>query len=87
MTDTDRNAKDSSGAYVTPSEVEAEEGLVSVDGPDGVAVTLTPDAAIETSERLLQAGSVAKGQTRAEKTPPDSGGKTAGTFADTCSPN
>ncbi len=29
---------------------------------DGVAVTLTPDAALETSERLLDAGLTAQGQ-------------------------
>ena len=40
----------------------AENGQVLVDGPDGVAVSLTPDAAIETSERLLQAAVEAQGQ-------------------------
>jgi hypothetical protein len=48
--------------YSEPSEVAAEKGEVSVDGPDGVAVTLTPDAAIETSHRLLEAGLMAQGQ-------------------------
>ena len=45
-----------------PSEVEAEEGEVLVDGPDGVAVTLTPEAAIETGDRLFTAGIKAQGQ-------------------------
>jgi hypothetical protein len=45
-----------------PSEVTAEEGDVIIDGPDGVAVTMTPDAAIETSHRLLKAGLLAQGQ-------------------------
>jgi hypothetical protein len=49
-----------------PSEVSAEEGNVVVDGPDGVAVTMTPEAAIETSERLLSTGTEAQGQ-RVEK--------------------
>ena len=40
----------------------AENGQVLVDGPDGVAVSLTPDAAVETSERLLQAAVEAQGQ-------------------------
>ena len=53
-------------AYDEPSQVEAEEGDVVVDGPDGVAVSLTPEAAIETSERLLYAGLKAQGQ-RVEK--------------------
>jgi hypothetical protein len=31
--------------YSQPSEVRAVDGVVSVEGPDGVAVLLTPDAA------------------------------------------
>lgn len=50
------------GAYATPSEVSAEAGEVIVDGPDAVAVSLTPDAALETSQRLLEAGLMAQGQ-------------------------
>ena len=54
-----------------PSTVTAEHGQVLVDGPDGVAVSLTPDAAVETSDRLLEAAVEARGQdlaaTRAEK--------------------
>jgi hypothetical protein len=49
-------------AYDTPSEVKAEAGEVVVDGPDGVAVSLTPDAALETSQRLLEGGLMAQGQ-------------------------
>ena len=45
-----------------PSEVDAEEGEVIVDGPDGVAVTLTPDAAAETGDRLLFNSAKARGQ-------------------------
>lgn len=48
--------------YDTPSEVAAEDGEVIVDGPDGVAVSLTPDAALETSQRLLEGGLMAQGQ-------------------------
>ena len=48
--------------YEEPSEVAAENGKVLVDGPDGVAIALTPDAALETSERLSQAGAEAHGQ-------------------------
>jgi hypothetical protein len=48
--------------YDTPSEVNAEGGEVIVDGPDGVAVSLTPDAALETSQRLLEGGLMAQGQ-------------------------
>ncbi|MDB5697457.1 MAG: hypothetical protein JWN69_261 [Alphaproteobacteria bacterium] len=45
-----------------PSHVSADQGTVVVDGPDGVAVSLTPEAAVETSERLLRAGTQARGQ-------------------------
>jgi hypothetical protein len=48
--------------YSEPSEVAAEQGKVVVDGPDGVAVTITPDAAVETSHRLLESGLEAQGQ-------------------------
>ena len=49
----------------TPSDVEAEKGEVMIDGPDGVSVSLTPEAAAETSDRLLKGASQAQGQ-RAE---------------------
>jgi hypothetical protein len=48
--------------YTEPSKVEAEDGNVIVDGPDGVALRLTPDAAIETSDRLLWGAAEAQGQ-------------------------
>lgn len=48
--------------YDEPSTVEAEDGEVHVEGPDGVAVSLTPGAAIETSERLFMGGVKAQGQ-------------------------
>jgi hypothetical protein len=48
----------------TPSDVEAEDGTVYVDGPDGVAVALTPEAAKETSDRLLEKSAEAGGQRR-----------------------
>ncbi|WP_028969325.1 hypothetical protein [Sphingomonas sp. URHD0057] len=50
--------------YHDPSEVKAVDGKVDVDGPDQVDVTLTPEAAEETSERLLQQSFKARGQTR-----------------------
>ncbi len=39
--------------YDQPSEVSAEDGEVQLDGPDGVAIAFTPEAAEETSQRLL----------------------------------
>ena len=48
--------------YDTPTEVTAEDGKVVLDGPDGVDVTITPQAAETTSERLLSAAMEAHGQ-------------------------
>jgi len=48
--------------YDHPSEVTAKDGDVVVDGPDGVDVKLSPDAAIETSDRLLATATKAQGQ-------------------------
>ena len=45
-----------------PSEASAEEGHVVLDGPDGVAITLTPEAAVITGERLIEAGKRAREQ-------------------------
>jgi len=53
--------------YDEPSKVEAEKGEVLVDGPDGVAVSMTPEAAAETSDRLLDGAMTARGQQRVEE--------------------
>ena len=45
-----------------PSEVDAEEGAVLVEGPDGIAYSMTPGAAYETSGRLMFGAAKAKGQ-------------------------
>jgi hypothetical protein len=45
-----------------PSDVSAEEGEVQVDGPDGVAIAFTPEAAEETSQRLLLGAMAAHAQ-------------------------
>ena len=56
---------------VDPSVVVAEQGDVIVEGPDGVAVTLTPDAAEETARRMLRAAAEARLQLdRGEGTQP-----------------
>lgn len=48
--------------YSVPSKVSAEDGEVVVDGPNGFVLSFTPEAAIETSDRLLEAAAEAKGQ-------------------------
>ena len=48
--------------YEQPSSVTAKDGEVLVDGPDGVDVGLTPEAAEETSQRLLEQSMKARGQ-------------------------
>lgn len=45
-----------------PGAASAEAGIVMLDGPGGVAVTMTPDAAEETGKRLIAAASAARGQ-------------------------
>ncbi len=47
-----------------PSTVASEDGQVTVDGPDGVAVTLTPEAAEETGHRLIANACDAAGRNR-----------------------
>jgi hypothetical protein len=48
--------------YDEASKVDAQDGVVSVDGPDAVAVRMTPKAAEETSHRLLDGALQAHGQ-------------------------
>lgn len=48
--------------YDEPSEIDAVDGRVVLDGPNGVAVLMTPAAAEETSERLLFGAAKAQGQ-------------------------
>jgi hypothetical protein len=49
-------------AQTTPGVASAESGLVILDGPDGVAVTMTPDAAVGTGESLIAAAAIAQTQ-------------------------
>ncbi len=50
--------------YDQPSEVSAEQGEVIVDGPNGFAVSMSPEAARETSHRLHRAADEAAAQRR-----------------------
>jgi hypothetical protein len=55
--------------YDKPSEVEAKQGNVEVEGPDKVNIAMTPDAAEETSDRLTQKALKARGQRRLKHLP------------------
>ena len=48
--------------YDKATEVDAEDGVVVLKGPDAVDVRMTPDAAEETSERLTTGAMKARGQ-------------------------
>ena len=55
--------------YDEATKVSAKNGEVILDGPDGVDVKLTPEAARETSDRLLDGACKARGQHRLKKLP------------------
>jgi hypothetical protein len=48
-------APEDSGVQSLPGKASVEEGLVLLDGPDGIAVTMTAYAASETGKSLLEA--------------------------------
>ena len=50
--------------FSEPSDVQAIEGAVELDGPDDVDVAMTPEAAEETSDRLTGEAMKARGQRR-----------------------
>ncbi len=52
-----------------PGEVSVESGLVLLDGPNGIAASLTPEAAEETGRRLIDAANAARREVPAP--PPD----------------
>ena len=60
---------DKQSIHDEPSDVKAVDGKVEVDGPDAVHVTMSPEAAEETSERLLSQSFKARGQTRLKRNP------------------
>lgn len=55
--------------YDEPSKVHAEDGAVSLDGPDAVDVKLTPEAAEETADGLAEEALRAHGQRRLKNVP------------------
>ena len=46
----------------SPGSASAEQGQVMLDGPDGTALTMTPEAAIGTAWSLIQAAEAARRQ-------------------------
>jgi len=60
---------DKTETYDEPSSVSAKEGRLHVDGPDAVDVALTPEAAAESGERLIDQAATAAGQRYFQKSP------------------
>ena len=60
---------DDSEPFDEPSKVKVTDGAVKVRGPDDVDVELTPAAAVETSDRLLDAAMKARGNRRLKDLP------------------
>jgi hypothetical protein len=58
-----------SEVYDEATKVSAKDGEVILDGPDGVDVKLTPDAAEQTGDRLLEESMRARGQSRMKELP------------------
>ena len=57
------SAPTGSGAQTQPGTASVEQGLVVLDGPDGIAVTMTAYAASETGKSLIEAARLAAEQT------------------------
>jgi len=53
---------DATEPHAEPGVASAEKGLVMLDGPDGVAVTMTAEAAAATGRSLIVAAGVAQAQ-------------------------
>lgn len=48
--------------YTQGGVATVEQGIVLLDGPDGVAVAMTPEAALSTGQSLIAAAEVARNQ-------------------------
>ena len=55
--------------YDEPSNVDAIDGYVTLEGPDAVDIAMTPEAAEETSDRLVNQAVKAAGQRRLRNYP------------------
>lgn len=59
------NSMPAQHAYDDPTHVTAVDGEVVLDGPDGVGLSMTPAAALETGKRLIAAAKQAARQPEA----------------------
>jgi len=48
-------------------KAQAEEGMVIIDGPDAVALSMTPSAAAKMGQRMIDAAGVANTQPKAKE--------------------
>ena len=55
--------------YDEATEVTARDGEVVLDGPDGVDVKVTPEAAERTADNLIEGAVRARGQRRLKRLP------------------
>ena len=55
--------------YDEATEVTAEDGEVILDGPDAVDVRITPEAAEQTADNLMEGAAKATGQRRLKSLP------------------
>ena len=55
--------------YNEATEVSALDGEVILDGPDGVDVKVTPEAAEQTADNLIEGAVMARGQRRLKNLP------------------
>jgi hypothetical protein len=55
--------------YDEATDVTAEDGEVILDGPDGVDVKVTPEAAEQTADNLIKGAATAAGQRRLKNLP------------------
>jgi hypothetical protein len=55
--------------YDEATDVSAKGGEVMLDGPDGVDVKVTPEAAEQTAENLIDGAVMARGQRRLKNLP------------------
>lgn len=64
--------------HILAGVASAEDGLVILDGPDGVAITMTPDAARKTGTSLISAADIADQQIAANASNASNASKTDG---------